>query len=206
MNNEVLTKRNVMSTAYIAKIGLLAALASIVMIFQIPLWFAPSFYKLDLSDTVVLIAGFALNPMAVVYIQFVKICMNFLIDGTTTAGVGELANLIMGISLSYPAAYIYHKKKSLKSAIIGLVAGTIAICITGSLLNLYFLIPAYSKAYGMPMEALVSMGTAVNSNITSLNQLILFATLPFNFVKAIINSAATLILYKKLSKVLMIKV
>lgn len=194
-----------MSTAYVAKIGLLAALASIVMIFQIPMWFAPSFYKLDLSDTVVLIGGFALNPMAVVYIQLIKIGLNFLIDGTVTAGVGELANFLMGVSLAFPAAYIYHKNKSFQSAIIGLAVGTVAICVTGCVLNLYFLIPAYSKGYGIPIDALVGMGTAVNSNITSLNELILFATLPFNFVKATLNGAATLILYKKLSKALFIK-
>ncbi len=204
-NNVLIKKNSSMSTVYLAKIGLLAAISAIVMIFQIPLWFAPSFYKLDLSDTVALIGGFALNPMAVVYIQLVKIILNFLIDGTVTGGVGELANFIMGVSFCFTASYIYHRNKTLKSAIIGMICGTIAICITGGLLNLYFLIPAYSVAYDIPMDALIGMGTAVNPNITDLNGLILFATIPFNFVKAFINSIATIILYKKLSKVLMIK-
>lgn len=198
-------KKTNMSTVYVAKVGLLAALAAIVMVFQIPLWFAPSFYQVDLSDTVVLIGGFALNPMAVVYIQMIKIFLNFLIDGTVTAGVGELANFIMGVALAFPAAMIYHRNKSMKSAMIGLAVGTVAITIAGALLNLYFLIPAYSTAFGMPIDALVGMGTALNPNITSLNELILLATVPFNLVKASINSAATLMLYKKLSTVLMLK-
>lgn len=205
-NNNTITKKNTtMSTVYIAKVGLLSALATIVMLLQIPVWFAPSFYKLDLSDTIALIGGFALNPIAVVYIQLIKIFLNFLIEGTATGGVGELANFLMGVSFCFTAASIYHCKKSLKTAIIGLVAGTVAICISGGLLNLYLLIPAYSAAYGLPMEALIGMGTAVNPAITDLNGLILFATIPFNFFKGLINSIATLILYKKLSQVLMIK-
>lgn len=203
--NVVSTKKTSMSTVYMAKIGLLGAVSAIIMIFQLPLPFAPSFYKLDLSDTISLIGGFALNPMAVVYIQMVKILLNFLIDGTSTGGVGEFANFLMGVSLCYTATFIYHKNKSFKFAVIGLVFGTIAIVITGGLLNLYLLIPAYSKAYGIPIDALVGMGTAVNPNITDLNGLILMATVPFNIVKGIVNSIATILLYKKLSKALMIK-
>lgn len=202
-NNITTQKTTTMPIVYIAKIGLLSAIAAIVMIFQVPLWFAPSFYKLDLSDTVVLIGGFALNPIATVYIQTIKIFLNFLIDGTATAGIGELANFLMGISFAFPASYIYHKNKSIKSAVIGLLVGTVSICISGCLLNLYLLIPAYSKGYGL--DALIGMGTAVNPKITDLNQLILFATLPFNLVKAIVNSIVTLILYKRLSKALKIK-
>lgn len=205
-NNVISTKKTSMSTVYLAKIGLLGAISTIIMIFQIPLPFAPSFYKLDLSDTVALIGGFALNPMAVVYIQMIKIFLNFLIDGTTTGGVGELANFIMGVAFCYTATFVYHKNKSFKFAIIGLLLGTIAITISGGFLNLYLLIPAYSKAYGMPIDALVGMGTAINPNITDLNGLILMATIPFNIVKGIVNSIATIILYKKLSKALMIKV
>lgn len=199
------TTKTTMSTAYVAKIGLLASLSAITMIFQIPLWFAPSFYQVDLSDTIVLIGGFALNPIAVVYIQMVKIFLNLLFDGTTTGGVGELANFIMGVSLAFPASYIYHKNKSIKSAVIGLAVGTVGICITGALLNCYLLLPVYAKVFGMPIDALVAMGTAVNPNITGLTQFILLAVVPFNIVKAVINSIVTIMLYKKLSTVLMLK-
>lgn len=205
MENKTSVKGMSMSAVYIAKIGLLSSIATIVMMFQVPIWFAPSFYKFDLSDTVVLIGGFALNPMAVVYIQLIKNLLNLLIDGTTTAGIGELSNFIMGVSLALPPALIYHKNKSFKNAIIGLVVGTFLICLTGGLLNLYILIPTYAKVYGMPIESLVGMGTAVNSNITNLNQLILFATIPFNLLKATLNSIATIFLYKRLSKALMMK-
>lgn len=187
----------VMSTDFIAKICMLGALSTVLATISMQVWFAPSFYKLEISDAIILLGGFALGPIAVAYMQLIKILLSFFISGTVTAGVGELASFLMGISFVMPAAAIYHRKKDLKSAIIGLTVGTITLCVAGALLNLYLLIPAYSKGYGLPIEVLVGMGTSINPSITTLNELILYATIPFNFMKAVINSVITLVLYSK---------
>ena len=72
----------------------------------------------------------------------------------------------------------------------------------GSLLNAFVLLPVYATAFGMPMEALVGMGTAVNPAITGLGTFVLFAVVPFNILKGIVVSIVTLLIYKKLSPIL----
>lgn len=198
--NRSLEKRlnaaSLMSTEFIAKSSILAGISTILSTISANVWFAPSFYKLEISDSIILLGGFALGPIAVAYMQLIKILLSFFINGTVTAGVGELASFCMGISFAVPATIIYRTKKNLKMAVLGLLCGALVLCVVGGLLNYYFLIPAYSKGYGLPLEVLVGMGTSVNSSITDLEQLILYATVPFNFFKAMINSIITLALYK----------
>lgn len=188
--------------AFMAKIAVLGAISIIIMLFEFPLPFAPPFYKLDLSEAVILIGGFALGPLAGVAIEFLKIMLNFLINGTLTFGVGELANFIMGCSLVVPAAWIYKRKKTLKNAIIGMAVGTSSLTVIGSLLNLFALLPVYSLAYGMPIEALVEMGSKVNGLISNLATFVLFATAPFNLIKGIACSLLASLLYKHISPIL----
>ena len=102
------------------QIGMLAAVATVLMLFEFPLWFAPSFYQLDFSEVAVLIGAFSMGPAAGVVIEALKILLNFLINGTITAGVGELANFIIGCGLIVPAALIYKRHKTKKNAMLGL--------------------------------------------------------------------------------------
>ncbi len=185
----------------ITQIGMLSAIATVFMLFEIPLPFAPSFYQIDFSEVPVLIGCFALGPVAGAIIEFVKILMNFVINGTITAGVGELANFLIGCALCVPAGMIYRYKRTRKSAIFGLVAGSICMTILGCFLNAFLLLPAYAKAFHMPIQALVDMGTAVNSNITSIFTFVVFAVAPFNLLKATLASLVVLLVYKKISPI-----
>ncbi len=182
----------------IAQIGMLSAIAVVLMLFEIPMPFAPGFYKLDLSEVPVLIGCFALGPVAGATIELVKILLNFLIDGSVTAGVGELANLLIGCSLCVPAGIIYRRNKTKKHAIIGLVVGTAFMTAVGCLLNAYVLLPAYAAAFQMPIEALVEMGSVLNGNITNVFTFVLFAVAPFNLLKGVVVSTIVLISYKKI--------
>lgn len=190
------------NTKTIAKVGILSAIATLLMIFQIPLWFAPGFYKIDLSELPVLIGGFALGPMAGVMIEFIKIAINFIIDGTTTGGIGELSNFLIGCSLVIPTSIIYKYKKNLKWAIISLGIGVISMTIVGSLVNYFIILPFYASAGMMPMEAIINAGNALNKSIVDLKTFVIFATAPFNLVKGIIVAIPTLLLYKRISKIL----
>ena len=78
----------------LVQIGMLSAIAIILMMFEIPLPFAPTFYKIDLSEVPVLVGCFAMGPMAGVLVELVKILLNLVMTGTSTAGVGEIANFI----------------------------------------------------------------------------------------------------------------
>lgn len=185
-----------------AQIGMLGAVALVLMLFEIPLPFAPSFYKIDFSEVPVLIGSFAMGPVAGVLIELVKILLKLLTKGSTTAGVGDVANFLIGISFCLPAAFIYRKMHSKKGAIIGMAAGTIFMTLVGCFLNAYVLLPTYAKAFQMPIDALVAMGTAVNGHITSLFTFVAFAVAPFNLLKGILVSLVVALIYKKISPIL----
>lgn len=186
----------------IAQIGMLGAVALVLMLFEIPLPFAPSFYKIDFSEVPVLIGSFAMGPVAGVLIELVKILLKLLTIGSTTAGVGDVANFLIGISFCLPAAFIYRKMHSKKGAIIGMGAGTIFMTLVGCFLNAYVLLPTYAKAFQMPIDALVAMGTAVNGHITSLFTFVAFAVAPFNLLKGVLVSLVVALIYKKISPIL----
>ena len=91
------------STKVIAQIGVLGAIAMVLMLFDIPLPFAPTFYKIDFSEVPVLIGAFTMGPVAGALIELVKILLNLLIRGTSTAGVGDLGNFLIGCAMCIPA-------------------------------------------------------------------------------------------------------
>lgn len=187
---------------YMAKIGVLSALAALLMLIEIPLWFAPSFYELDLSEVPILIGSFALGPMAGVLMELLKNLLNLLIGGTNTAFVGEFANFMTGCAFILPCAMMYKYRKTLKGALIGLGLGTLSLCLVGALINYFILVPTFSRLYELPMETIIAMGTAVNPKIQDLLGLIVLAVVPFNLIKSVVVSVLTLSLYKRVSKIL----
>lgn len=185
----------------LVNIGMLAAIAVILMLFEIPLPFAPSFYEIDFSEVPVMVGCFAMGPFAGALIEFVKILLNFVFTGTDTAGVGELANFIIGCSFCVPAGLIYRRKRTRTTALIGMAVGTVAMTVIGCAVNAYILLPTYATAFGMPIDALVEMGTAVNPAINSLTTFVFFAVAPFNILKGVLVSVIVFLIYKKISPV-----
>ena len=205
MSTEVMTKQNERNRSKIrmmAQIGMLSAISTVLMLFEIPLPFAPSFYEIDFSEVPILIGSFAMGPLAGATIEFIKILLNFAINGTITAGVGEIANFLIGCSLVVPAALIYRKKHTRNGALIGMAAGTIFMAVVGCFMNAFILLPAYAKAFGMPIDALVGMGTAVNKHITDLKTFVLLSVGPFNLLKGVLVSMIVFLIYKKISPIL----
>lgn len=185
-----------------AAAAMLGAVAMILMLFEIPLWFAPSFYELDLSEVPVLIGTFALGPLYGALIELIKILLKIVIKGTSTAFVGDIANYVVGCALVIPAGMIYKRKKTKKYAVLGMALGTLLMTVVGCVVNAYVLLPVYGKAFGMPIEALVGMGTAVNPAIKGLGTFVLLAVAPFNLLKGAVVSIITLLLYKYVSPIL----
>lgn len=194
--------KNRTTIATIVKIAILGALAFVVMLAEFPLPFIPPFYELDFSETIVLIGGFALGWLPAVGIEALKILLNILSTGTQTAYVGEFANFLIGLSFVLPAVFIYHRNKTRGNAVKGLVVGTICLVIFGAFLNAVVLLPAYSYFYHMPMDALIGMGTAVIPLIKDRFTFVLFATAPFNLIKAVLTSILTMLVYKRISPIL----
>lgn len=178
--------------------GAIAAVAHIFD-FSVP-FLAPGFYKLDFSEVPVMLCGFYLGPSAAITCEAVKILMKLILVGTSTAFVGDFANFAVGCSFVLPAAVLYHTKKSRKSAFIGLLSGTIILTVFGSAFNGIYLIPKFSELYGLPLDAIIGMGSAINGSITSLPTLVLFAVVPLNLIKGISISLLTLLLYKRVAR------
>lgn len=204
MSTDVMAKENnkaKMKVRMMAQVGMLAAIAVVLMLFEIPLPFAPAFYEIDFSEVPVLVGCFTMGPLAGAAIEFVKILLNLAINGTVTAGVGEFANFLIGCALVIPAGLIYKMKKTRKGAITGMITGTVFMTVVGCFLNAYLLLPTYAKAFGMPIDALVGMGTAINAKITSLSTFVIFAVAPFNLLKGVLVSLIVFLIYKKISPV-----
>ncbi len=186
----------------ITAIALLSAIAAVLMLFDFPLFFAPAFYEFDFSEVPVLIGAFAFGPLAGVVIEAVKIVLNFAMNGTITMGIGEIANFLIGVSMVLPASIIYARCKTKKYAVRGLIVGVISMTIVGAVLNAYILLPAYAFFMEMEIADFVAMGSAVNTGITNIQTLILFAVVPFNLFKGIIVSLIVFLIYKKVSPLL----
>lgn len=184
------------------KIAILGVISFVFMLLDFPLWFTPPFLKFDISDLPSLIGAFALGPMAGVLVQLIKNLLKLLLAGTNTAAVGELANFIVGSVFAYTAGLIYYREKTFKNAIIGLVVGVLSMTIVISVANYYIIIPFYSKAYGLPLEKIIAMSTAVNKYVVDLKTLIIYAVVPFNLLKGLVVSLLTVLLYKRISPIL----
>ena len=190
------------STHYISYTAMFACMAGVLMLIEIPLFFAPGFYKLDLSELPILICTFYLGPVAGVAGEALKVLVKLVLKGTTTAFVGDFANFVVGCAFVLPASVIYHAKPGKKTALWGMVVGTIVLTVVGSFLNAVYMIPKFSQLFGLPIDAIVAMGSAVNGDINSVTTLVLFAVVPFNLLKGTLVSFITFILYKRISHIL----
>jgi riboflavin transporter FmnP len=195
-------KKNFLNNKTMAKIAILSAVAFVVMYVDFPIPIAPPFYKIDLSEVVVLIGGFALGPLAAVIIEALKILLHLLFKGTQTMFIGEMANFLIGVALVVPASIIYKKYKTRKSAIVSLLVGTISMCFFGVMLNYILILPAYINIAQFPEEAIIGMGQAIFPSINDMFSFVLYCVLPFNLIKAAIVSLITIVLYKHISPLL----
>lgn len=186
----------------VAIVGMFSAISAVLMLFEMPLWFAPGFYELDFSEIPVMICAFSMGPVAGVTTELCKVLLKLIMKGTSTAFVGDFANFVVGCTMVLPASILYYYKKSKSMALSGLVLGTLVMTIFGSALNAFYLLPKFSQLFQMPLDAIIGMGTAVNSRINSVWTLVLFAVVPFNILKGTLVSLITMVLYKHISPIL----
>ena len=196
-------KRKVTAARRVTIIGICSAIAAVLHMLDFPLLFlAPEFYKLDFSEVPVLLCGFYLGPSATVACEGVKILLKLLLKGTSTAFVGDFANFVVGCSLVLPAAIVYHIRKTRSGAILGLVVGTLTMTVFGSAFNAIYLLPKFSQLYGLPLDTIIAMGTAIHAGIQDITAFVLLCVAPLNLVKGFSVSVLTLLLYKRVEKVL----
>lgn len=194
------------SAGNLAVMGILSAIAYIlyliphfIPIFKLP--FFPSFLDLQISDLPALLGSFAIGPWAGVLIIVVKCLLKM--PFTSTACVGELADILVGTAFVLPAGLLYKHCKNRKGAILGMLLGTVWAAGISLLANWLVLIPFYVNAYGM--DNVLKMLTALYPEITAdtlYSYYLPLAVLPFNVLRCVICGAITYFVYKPLSKAL----
>lgn len=193
-------KKRRMATNYLVKIAVLGALARVVMLLEFPLPFLPGFLKLDFSDLITLVGSLAMGPVAGVLIELVK-CLVHLLN-STTGGVGDIANFIVGSAYVWVAGFYYQRHKTKGGAVVGLCLGMVTMIIAGALVNYFITIPLYGLVLGWSTEMIVGMGTALIPAIHDKLTLILFAFCPFNLIKGAVLTILAIPLYKPVSPIL----
>ena len=183
--------------------AMLSAVAFILMFIEFPVpMLIPAFIKMDFSDLPALLGAVALGPVYGVIISFMKNLLHIVIKGTSTACVGELSNFILGAIFSAVAGYIYKHHKSRKTAIIGAVAGAVAMGVL-SVPSIYFVVyPAYVQFYHMPLEAILGMYQAILPSADSLIKCLILFNLPFTLVKGLLDAVLCMLIYTPLSPIL----
>lgn len=182
----------------ITGVAVLSAIAFILAYFEFPVPLSPSFARMDISDLPALIGAFAYGPLAGVLIELVKNALQ--LTSTATAGVGELANFIMGGVFVFVAGLIYRKNKNKKTALIACLIASLAMGVTAAVVNYFVLLPAF-EAF-MPLNELIASFGEFMPFIKTKLDVVLFNALPFNLLKGLAISAVTMLIYKKLSPIL----
>ena len=191
-----------LTVSTLVKISILSAIGYILMFISVPLpMLFPKFLKIDISDLTALLGGISLGPMAGVTIAFLKNLLQFITGMSTTGGVGEFANFLIGGSFVFTVSYIYSKKRNIQGVIIGLVSGIVVMTMVGCIANYFIILPFYATI-GWSIDAVVSMGAAINPAIDSKMSFIIWMIAPFNILKSGLMSLLTLPMYKKTEKIL----
>ncbi|MBO4855956.1 MAG: ECF transporter S component [Bacilli bacterium] len=197
-------KKNPITTKFIARTGLFAAMSIILYVvpgltFGVP--FFPAFLEFHFDEVPALIAGFAYGPLSGFFVILVKTLVK--LPFTSTMGVGELADFIYSTAFIIPAALFYKKNRSVKGALIGLLVATVVQVLTSSLITSFLILDFYIFMMGFPKAAILGMCQAANPRITSLGWTFwLYVGVPFNAMKDAMVVVITFILYKRLHKII----
>lgn len=188
-------------TSTIVKSGILGSVGYILMFISTPLpMLFPEFLRIDISDITGVIGGLVLGPFAGVMVELIKNLLQYLTGMSTTNGIGEFANFLIGSALVIVTSYLYKLRPNLKGAILGLICGVIVMTIVGSVVNYFIILPFYSTI--MPIEAVIEMGSIINPRIVDTVSFIMWIIAPFNLLKGSIIAFMTLMLLKKIEKIL----
>ncbi len=204
-NNSTKPKTKGQSVAhFLAKAGILSALSFVLYLLRFPIAVIfPSFLDFQISDMPALLAGFAMGPLGAAVVIVMRTALKVVIQGSTFAGIGDIADVAVGLAFTLPAAFIYKYHKTKKFALISILVGTGAAVLTAVLMNRFVLVPFMANKFGL--DAVVGMLKALFPNVTSENlyaYYIPLSVIPFNLLRCIVSGGVTFAVYKKISKIL----
>ncbi|MCH5200190.1 MAG: ECF transporter S component [Oscillospiraceae bacterium] len=184
----------------IAVVGMLTALAEVLMILDFPLpMLIPGFVKMDFSELPALVAAFVISPLAGGAVCLLKNVIHLFF--TTTGGIGEVCNFLLGAMMVLPAGFIYKYRKTRGGAVIACLAGCLVMALSSILINYYISYPVYFNIFA-PEPVIIEAYQKLNPAVNNLWDALIWFNAPFTFAKGFIVSVMTFIIYKPLSNAL----
>lgn len=193
-------EHKLLSIGNMIKMAIFAAISGILMLFKFPLPFAPSFMTVDFADIATLMSGFILGPVSGVLTVILKNLINLMLNGTTTAYVGELSNTIIGISFVLVSSLVYTRKKTIKGALLGLSLGILVMTVVATLSNYFIIFPMYGKIMGKSLDDFAKFVPL--ERVKNFKDMLVISIIPFNLVKGFLNALVTFFTYKKVSRLM----
>ncbi|WP_407703040.1 ECF transporter S component [Virgibacillus tibetensis] len=166
-------------------LALLGTISLVLFFFNFPLPFLPPYLKIDFSEVPALMAALIFSPVAGIIVVAVKNILYLMVSGAGDP-IGVTANFLAGIMFVVPVAILYHKFKGVKSIVSGLVTGTIIMALGMSVLNYFFILPAYAWFMGWEMSEQVKWISVIAG------------VLPFNIIKGIVVGLLFIPLFVKM--------
>lgn len=192
------TTNSISSVRYMSVTAMLSAVAFILMFLDFSVPFMPAFIKMDLSELPALIGAFSMGPVCSILICLIKNVLHLFI--TTTGGVGELSNFLLGVAFVLPAGLIYRHKKSRRSALIGSLFGAVIMGVFSVVSNYFLVYPVYYNF--MPEEAVLGAYQVIVPSMKSILQCLVCFNMPFTIVKGLFSVVITFLVYKHISPIL----
>ncbi len=172
---------NKWGTRELVTMALLCAIGVLLSFVEFPLLPGVTFLKFDASLMPAMVCGFAYGPAGGLAVGVVGAIIHGILFADFT---GCAMNIMVVFGFILPAALVYKRSRTYKAAIIGLVLGIIGATVMAVVGNL-LLTPAW---LGVPLQAVIDM--------------IIPVFIPFNLLKALINSVLTLAVYKAISNLI----
>ena len=178
--------------------AMLSAIAAALMFLELSIPIMPSFIKLDISELPALLATFSLGPVYGVAVCLIKNIIS--LSHSTSSGIGELCNFLLGAVFVFTTGLFYNKMKSRKGALIGSLIGAFVMAALSFPINYYITYPFYTNF--MPIEAIIDAYQVILPSVDTLTECLLVFNAPFTFVKGLIDVGLSFLIYKRLSPIL----
>lgn len=186
------------NTRRLAVTAVLGAVAAALMFVAVKVPFMPSFIQLDVSELPGLIAAFSMGPVSGVAVCLIKNLVHLF--ATSTGGVGELSNFLLGAAFVLPAGLVYRLRKNRSGALIGALAGAVAMALLSLPVNYFITYPVYFNF--LPKEMIIQAYQAINPNVNSLLDALVWFNMPFTFCKGLLSVLVTFLIYKRISPII----
>ena len=180
--------------------AMLGAVAFVLQLLEFPIPFLiPSFVQMDFSELPALLATFSIGPVSGVSVCLIKNVVKVIFK-TTTGGVGELCNFLIGAALVVPAGLLYRRMKTRKGALVGSLTGAVCMGILSVPINYFISYPIYTAF--MPLDVIIGMYQELIPSVNGLLSCLVIFNLPFTMLKGLLCSALCFAVYKPLSPLL----